>query len=429
MAVEPITLYARQADPAGVARLLRERWPGVEFDQATDEWVRAIVRVDGKTLTLTHDPAYYADPNWSIQMRGMEGYFSRFPETGRKKIALMLPSTFKFCTGALFNPEPDSSSDTRFEVLFAIAELLDGVFFTPSSLRDKRGRILYGAGGEDDEDSAAEWPAVIADVTIPGQRGAGVSDPMVPSPAEAPTAERVARRALALTAVTARAILEQDGVTLKPGNLLNPMTWARQMFTSREGERHQVVAWIEAVGIVDELDPDEWEVVQRPVGRLEPQQQTNSTWRLEGLAVLAWAMKRYVFPRHDKLVECNAIWRRLGLLDATAARALLAEAPLRPRSEIAALRNRLFGIHWRLTDFRLRPGAMDYGEFSRKAWFGPLDAGLPLVDGDLAIGKARIDKAPPDAISNASSAALERHLAINWLWEGPIRYADASVAT
>ena len=38
--------------------------------------------------------------------------------------------------------------DPRLNVLFAIAELLDGVLFTPSSLRDAHGCILFGAGGE-----------------------------------------------------------------------------------------------------------------------------------------------------------------------------------------------------------------------------------------------------------------------------------------
>lgn len=73
---------------------------------------------------------------------------------------------------------------------------------------------------------------------------------------------------------------------------------------------------------------------------------------------------------------------------------------------------------------------MDFAEFARTCWFGPLDiSGLPLVDGDLALHGRRIDQAPPDSIDTALSAARERHQAANWLREGPDRYSDASVAT
>src|SRR5215212_8340288 len=90
MAMEPITLFARIADPAGVARLLRERAPGVEIDGDETSWRNAVIDIGGRTLTLTHDPAYYAEPNWSVQMSGMRGYFARFPDTGRKERVMML---------------------------------------------------------------------------------------------------------------------------------------------------------------------------------------------------------------------------------------------------------------------------------------------------------------------------------------------------
>src|SRR5262249_1604737 len=88
MAMEPITLFARRADPAGVARRLRELARGVQIDGPDDRWSKAVVTfAEGKkqrTLTFTHDPAYYAEPNSSTQMDGMRGYFSNFPETERK---------------------------------------------------------------------------------------------------------------------------------------------------------------------------------------------------------------------------------------------------------------------------------------------------------------------------------------------------------
>ena len=231
--MEPMTLFARIADPAGVARLLRDRMPNVELDGPDDAWRNAIVKLAAGTLKFTHDPAYYSEPSWSTQMSGMAGYFSRFPKSERKSIALSLPTTFKFALGILLDPVPGGSHDSRLDVVHSVAKHLDGVLFAVDELRDANGRILFGAGGEDDEDPNAVWPRVVGEVSLSEHRAA-------PSEAEeriaAPTAARVVKRALAMTAVTARAILEQEGVTVKPRSRWNFVT---SFFSSREGERRE----------------------------------------------------------------------------------------------------------------------------------------------------------------------------------------------
>jgi len=191
-----------------------------------------------------------------------------------------------------------------------------------------------------------------------------------------------------------------------------------------------VLAWVRDLGLDDELEPNEWEILQRPLGRLDQSQQINATWRLEGLVVLAWALGRFEIPPHDQLVNANALWRSLGLMNVAGANEVLAKPTLRPRPEFAALRQRLFALHWRLRNFYLHPGVMDFAEYARTCWFGPLDvSGLPLVESDLAVGGERLDRADPDAFATAHGAALERHHAVNWLWEGPRLYSQASEAT
>jgi hypothetical protein len=424
MAMEPITLFARTADPAGVAARLRELVPAVQIDGPDDAWQNAVVTFGkGKkkqTLTFTHDPDYYSEPNWSGQMDGMRGYFSRFPETDRKARVMTLITSFRFSLGTLFEPDFDPEGDPRLDVLFAVTKFLDGVLFTPSSLRDAGGRILFGTGGADDEDADAVWPRVVGEVDLSTPRGAAMHEASRPKPPgedapgpEAPTAQRVARRALALTAVTARAILEQDTA--------NPETLKTYQ---------DLLTWVGDLGIDEEFEPEEREVLQSPPGELDEEQQINSTWRLEGLTVLAWILGRFDIPPHDQLVTLNPLWRSCGLLDAEAARALLAKPTLRPVEEIATVRNRLFALHWRLRNFFVKPGVMDFAEFARTCWFGPLDiTGLPLVEGDLALGGERIDRASADAFSSAHSASQERHQAANWLWAGPALYSEASVAT
>jgi hypothetical protein len=422
--MEPITLFARLADPAGVARRLRELAQDVHIDGPDDDWRNAVIGFGkGKTrrtLTFTHDPNYYAEPNWSVQMNGMRGYFSRFPETDRKNLVMTLTTSFLFSLGTLFEPDFDPKGDERLDLLFAVAELLDGVLFTPSSLRDAHGRILFGCGGEEEEDPDAVFPRVLGEVSIEDPRGAAMHEssrpksPEEPS-AEPPTPQRVARRALALSAVTVRAILEQDLANGKPEV---PETYK------------DLMAWVRDIEINDEFEPDEWAVLQRPPGKLDQRGHLDSTWRLEGLVVLAWALRRFEIPPHDQLVVPMQVWRSLGALKGDAAKALLANPALRPPAEIGALRNRLFALHWRLRNFRLRPEVMDFAEFARTCWFGPLDiSDLPLIEGDLGLRGERLDRAAPDVFSCAHSAAQERHQAANWLWEGPERYSEASVAT
>src|SRR5262249_50940642 len=150
------------------------------------------------------------------------------------------------------------------------------------------------------------------------------------------------------------------------------------------------------------------EALQRPPGKLDRQMQVDSTWRLEGLAVLAWALGRFELPPHDELVSLNPLWQSLGLFDVDTARALLANPALRPREEIGVLRDQLFALHWRLRDFHVNLRVMDFAAFARTCGFGPLDiTGLPLVEGDLGLRGARVDQAPPDVFSSAHSAAQE----------------------
>lgn len=417
MAAEPIMLFARGAESAAVARKLRELSPKVHVDRTDADWRRAVVTTGGllrkRVIAFNYSPEYHAEPNWSTQMGGMRGYLARFPQTERAARAVMLPTTFRWALSVELTPElaGDGAGDPRLEVLYAVAEMLDGVLFTPSSLRDARGRVLFGAGGEAEEDPDAAWPRVIAQVAVqPSTEAEEDDEEYAPDP---PSAERVARRALALTAVSVRGLLEQD--TEDAG--------ARRM-------HRDLLAWVEQGGVTSELEAYELALIQQPLGELDPRAQLNASWRLEGLAVLVWALGLADLPPHDALVEPDALWTPMRLMDAGGARTLVADAALRPREEIEGLRSRLFALHWRLRDYGINGRSMDFAAFARTAWFGPLDiAGVPLVDGDLAIGGRRIDRADRDDLGRAHSAAQERHLAANWLCDGPALYSDADAST
>ncbi|HEX8911257.1 MAG TPA: hypothetical protein VF796_02775, partial [Humisphaera sp.] len=85
MAAEPINIFARRIDPAGVLDVLRRLDPGVVVDGDGSAWTRATVTVKRGLLrtplklTFNHDVDYYDGDDWPTQMNGMQGYFARFP--------------------------------------------------------------------------------------------------------------------------------------------------------------------------------------------------------------------------------------------------------------------------------------------------------------------------------------------------------------
>jgi hypothetical protein len=423
MATQFINIFSRTPDPAGVAGLLRRLHPSANVEGPDHDW-RTVTITFGKlwmkrTLTLTYDPEYHAEPSWSVQMNGMQGYLQRFPESGRKQLAVMLPTTFRYSLAARLEPELAVGGDPRFGLITAVAQHLDGVLFTPAGLLDARGRTLFGAAGAGWDDAEAAWPRVVASVPVaPAGDDAGDEEDDESRP---PTAERVARRALALAALTARAVLEQDAGAPDAAERLR-----------------ELVDWAGEVGIGEEFEgpspwrsgPHERSVFASPLGEMDAQAHIDAMWRSEGLGVLAWALGLYELPPHDAPMDVDALWSSLGLLETYKARGLLADPDLRPREEIEALRDRLFALHWRLRDYTLRPARMNFAEFARTCSFGPLDiAGLPLAEGELAIRGVPIDQVDPGLFAAVNSAVMERHLAVNWLCEGPERYSEADVST
>ena len=194
--------------------------------------------------------------------------------------------------------------------------------------------------------------------------------------------------------------------------------------------RKRILEWIEELGIGSELEPQEWKVLQRVVGSLEQQDFINAMWRVEGLAVLAWALQLYPIPEYDELVNPPELYSAIGLFDADAGRRVLSEPSLRSELELEAMAEHLLALHWRMRDFSIRPQKMDFVSFSKKCWFGSFDLSkFRVINGDLAIGKVAISKADPDDVSRVSSLAMERHLAINWLFGHSKIYSQTDTPT
>lgn len=247
------------------------------------------------------------------------------------------------------------------------------------------------------------------------------ADPCPPPAAVAvpPTPARVARRAVALTAVTARAVIERE---VKLGRVPAPAA----------AEMHdRLLAWAGDLGIDAEFEPDERATLAAPPGRLTDAQFYDAVWRVEGLEVLGWALGRSTPPRYDDTSNFDDVWNALGFLDPAAVREVLAAATLRPRAELEAFRAAMRGYHWRLRQFQaVGQNPIDFLASAAACGFGPLDAaGFDLIDGDLAVRGERLDRVPEEVFADAAGVAAERHLAAAWLCSGPEQYSSADVST
>lgn len=413
MAREPINLFSARGDAEQVRNLLLTLFPAAEVTGDDEDWTEIALPFDGgKRLTLIHSRDYYTGPGWAKQKAGMQGYFSRFPLGDREKQVMSTIGTFQFSLATRFEPEYESAGDERLAFLGFLAEKLDAVFFMPSALRDSKFRALVTADGEVDAD--ARWPLIgfLAQLQQSGEAPADAEEEWKPEP---PTPTRVARRAVALQALTMRAVLERDFG--KRETIPEEHTW--------------LVDRVAEIGILDELEPWEKAAVESPPGQLDRQAALNAMWRIEGLEVLAWALGLKESPRYDTMSDVDGVWSAVGQFGTDKVHRLLTGATLRPPEELDAFRKRMLGYHWRLRDFRWnKPRRMDFRAFAANCWFGSFDlTGFELIDDELALQGQRLDEAEQGVFGLCQSIAVERHLAANWLCWGPEVYSDTDVST
>src|SRR5262249_36667294 len=150
--------------------------------------------------------------------------------------------------------------------------------------------------------------------------------------------------------------------------------------------------WWSRLGLNAELEPREAALLAAPFGTSSQQALVDASWRSEALSVLAWALQRTGLPSHDEQVDPAAVAAALGFLEE---HTVLESPALRPTPDLESYSSAAFTVHWRLRDFSLNPRALDFAEFCKTAWFGPLSLeGVRLVEGDLAVGNLPISRAP-----------------------------------
>lgn len=184
---------------------------------------------------------------------------------------------------------------------------------------------------------------------------------------------------------------------------------------------------LQDAGSWDEAEQQEQALLLTPVRQWTRQQAINALWRYEGLAVLAWWIGSHSLPPLDQQVEPGPLVQ--SLRPHADVVATLPRSPYAP-PELDLLATQLLTAHWRLVEFGLRPAPIDLADFVREAWFGPLTTeGLPLAEGDLAVGGEPLYRADPHLVQLTLSTVTERRLAVAWLRGEDELYSEGSLDT
>lgn len=193
--------------------------------------------------------------------------------------------------------------------------------------------------------------------------------------------------------------------------------------------RQHVVAWMERLKLDSEAEPAEMEMLQTPLGKLSKQLVIDASWRAEGLAVLAWALGKRPLPDYETQSSGPAIADALGFMKARE-QTVLNQPRLRSFQKIQELSDQIFTLHWRLRQFSIEPGPLDFQELAKTASFGPLSLdGLRLSEKDLAIHGVPISRSTEQQWRTVMSIAQERHQAVNWLEGYEALYSEVGTDT
>lgn len=227
-----------------------------------------------------------------------------------------------------------------------------------------------------------------------------------------PTPIDIARRALIQSGVVCRAALENCADEAY-----------RQETVGRLSE------WFDELDLWPHLEPCEESIIRCPFGELPRGLEIRGTWFIEGVAILAWALRRGDFPPHDKKVDPIAVTDALDFLNPDAAELLKAPA-LRDLAELKAAREWFYDVHCSLRGF-LHHG----GDGCLASWIGDflkilaIDPNAVMVEGCLAVDGRSIVSADRERLIEWENAICERHRAAIWLaGEYPV-YTELPVDT
>jgi hypothetical protein len=229
-----------------------------------------------------------------------------------------------------------------------------------------------------------------------------------------PEQREVAFRALFLSALVIRGEFEMIAHLCKDAGV------------PAEGLDERVEAlknWLRTEGVQQHLSDAERGLLAQPLGGWDEQAVIDASWRKESLGVLLWALSVLdAMPAYDTEFPEKVHMEGVGWL--RPASEFLSEVKVRSPEEIGRARDIAELWHWRARTRQLQEqGYKAPDEFGSLDEIVKMAARLARENGDIpppidddfpAFGKAYRDLTEGE-YSRATSIAMERHYALNWL--------------
>jgi hypothetical protein len=234
-------------------------------------------------------------------------------------------------------------------------------------------------------------------------------DEMVDRP---PAPVDVARRALILSEVVCRASIESS----------TDESYKRQT-------AENIREWLDELRLRPHLEPDEKKILRAGFGKMPRRLQVSGTWYVEGLAILAWALRRGEFPPHGRKVDPIAVPNALDFLHPDAEK-LMKKPTLRDAAQLDAAREWFYDAHCTLRGFLNGNGDGHLAE-----WIGLYLAKLGLASKAVKYGRSLrfagrpLREAEREDLEEWEWVIRERHRASIWLVGEEPLYTELPVDT
>lgn len=190
-----------------------------------------------------------------------------------------------------------------------------------------------------------------------------------------------------------------------------------------EAEVQALNAWVAADKIVRHFSGEEMTLLEKPAGSWSEQEIVNASWRAESLGVILWALSVVdTVPLYDVQFDPERLIGLIAFPDGS--EAFIHGAKLRPAEEVASARDLAELWHWRSRTTQIQddpsielPEGTTFPmiiEAAAQAAYQNREIPPPIDEDFPAFGKAYA-ALEDEEYSLATSIAMERHFAFNWL--------------
>jgi hypothetical protein len=210
-----------------------------------------------------------------------------------------------------------------------------------------------------------------------------------------PSAERVHRRALALAYLACRAMIDAD--------------------PRAEGMADSILTSVRKAGLHDAFEPCECRLLHAPFGTITDVERVGTSWLVEGVAVLAWALGKVEPPAFATKCASAPVSIALGMFR-PGTKKTLSEAAFRDADEIESLALSYLALNWRIGKHIESPEKLDFAaQIKHPDGLHLLVDGLELRDGDLTIDGLELSQLSEARFCEVFTIIRERFNAFKWL--------------